>query len=93
MAFRTNGLFSIPSMGGQHKKYTVEKWNWGNTTAFLARQSMSVQHHTKAHSCCRSCSGKINKYYIFWVCVCSLRYPAYNIACAILSSVPRPALQ
>ena len=35
---------------------------------------------------------KSNKYYIFWVCVCSLRYPARN-AHAILSSVACPAVQ
>jgi len=33
---------------------------------------------------------KSNKHFIFWMCVCSLRHPAS--ACAILSSVPCPAL-
>ena len=36
---------------------------------------------------------KSNKHYIFWVCVCSLRYPAWNAAyCIILSSVACLAL-
>ena len=58
MAFRTNDIFLILPVGGQHEKHTVEKWNWGNTTAFLATQSMSVQRDTKAYSCHRCCSGK-----------------------------------
>ena len=33
---------------------------------------------------------KSNKHFTFWMCVCSLRYPAS--ACAILLSVPCPAL-
>jgi hypothetical protein len=40
-------------------------------------------------------SWKRNKYYIFWVCVCSLSYPACNARWPyhIVSSVPCPALQ
>ena len=34
-----------------------------------------------------------NKYYIFRVCVCSLRYPACNALCAMLLSVAWPAVQ
>ena len=33
----------------------------------------------EACSCNHCCSGKSNKYYIFWVCVCSLRYPTCNV--------------
>ena len=29
-------------------------------------------------------------YYIFWVCVCSLRYPTWQCACDILSSAASP---
>jgi len=41
---------------------------------------MYILHNTEAHLCNNCCSGKTknNKYYIFWMCVCSLRYPACN---------------
>jgi len=41
---------------------------------------MYILHNTEARLCNHSCSGKTknNKYYIFWMCVCSLRYPACN---------------
>jgi len=42
------------------------------------RQEMCVQRNTEARSCNQCGSRKINKYYIFWECVCSLRYPACN---------------
>ena len=34
--------------------------------------------HNEARSCKHCCRGKGSKYYIFWVCVCSLMYPACN---------------
>jgi len=34
--------------------------------------------NTEALSCFHCCHGKSSKYYIFWVYVCSLRYPACN---------------
>ena len=34
--------------------------------------------NTEANSRKDCCRGKSNKYYIFWVCVCSLSYPACN---------------
>jgi hypothetical protein len=40
------------------------------------RREMYVQRNNEEPSCNHCCSGKSNKYYIFWVCVCSLRYPA-----------------
>ena len=36
---------------------------------------------------------KSNKYYIFWVCVCSLSYPARNPHALILTSIDCPAVQ
>jgi hypothetical protein len=38
----------------------------------------NVQRNTESRSCNYCCSGKNYNYYIFWVCVCSLRYPACN---------------
>jgi len=48
-------------------------------TLWRTRHEMRVQHNIQA----RSCNGfllqwQINKYYIFWVCVCSIRYSARN---------------
>jgi hypothetical protein len=37
----------------------------------------TYKRNNKARSCNHCCSGN-NKYYIFWVCVCRLRYPAFN---------------
>jgi len=49
---------------------------------------MYIQNNTKLCSCKHCCSGKSNKYYIFWVYSCSLKYPArnrhapyYNVIC------------
>jgi len=39
---------------------------------------MSVQSNNEARTCKHCCSGKGNKYYILWVCICRLRYPAWN---------------
>jgi len=38
---------------------------------------MYVSRNIKAHSCNHCCSGKTISH-IFWVCGCSLRYPACN---------------
>ena len=43
--------------------------------------------------CSRCSQWKINKYYIFWVCVCSVRYPACKFAWAVLPSVACLSLQ
>jgi hypothetical protein len=47
-------------------------------TKLWTRQAMYVQHIIEARSRNHCCSGKSNKYYILWVCVCSLSYPACN---------------
>jgi hypothetical protein len=44
--------------------------------ACLAGQVTDVWRNIEARSCNHFCSGKKN--YIFWVCVCSLKYPACN---------------
>jgi len=53
-----------------------------------ARKATCVQRNTQARSCNHFAIESI-KYYIFWVCVCRLNYPAY----AILSSVTCPVAQ
>jgi hypothetical protein len=35
--------------------------------------------NTEVHLCNHCCIGEVNKYYIFWVYVCSLSYPASHI--------------
>jgi len=47
----------------------------GNTKT---RQTMCVSCAIDVRSCNHGCSRKAKKYYIFWVCVYSLRYPACN---------------
>ena len=42
----------------------------------ITRRAMYVQHNIAALSC-NHCV-QINMCYIFWLCVCSLRYPSYN---------------
>jgi len=46
----------------------------------------------KARSYNHCCTGKSNKYYVFWMCVCCLSYPACN-AHAPYCHVSSPALQ
>ena len=43
--------------------------------------------------CDHCCSGKINMYYIFWVCVCSSWFPACKYPYVIWSSVACLAVQ
>ena len=46
---------------------------------FLHNKTCNVHIvNTEARSCNHCCSRKANKYYIFWVCICSLRQPACN---------------
>ena len=40
--------------------------------------ALYVWRNTEEPSCNHCCSEKSSKYYILWVCVCSLRYPACN---------------
>ena len=42
------------------------------------RQCM-YKRNIEVHSCYHCCIGEVNKYYIFWVCVCSLSYPASHM--------------
>jgi len=42
------------------------------------RPAMYVWHNTVARSCNHCLQWKSSKYYIFWMCVCSLSYPACN---------------
>jgi len=69
----------------QNRSYTFCV-NWGRKQ----RQATYVQRNIEARSCNHCCTVKSNKYYIFYVCVCSLRYahttyghtwsaPRYNI--------------
>jgi hypothetical protein len=69
-------------------KVRVLKWSlhnpqWLKISALfkITRQAMYIQCNIQAPSLNHFCSSKAIKYYIFWVCVCSLIYPAYN-ACA-----------
>jgi len=56
---------------------TVSKLN--NTTNWiLTRHAMYVYCNIEARLCNHCLRGKSNKVNIFWVCVCSLRYPAWN---------------
>jgi len=41
-------------------------------------KTANVSNHNTVASSCNHCCAKNNKYYILWVCVCSLRYPAYD---------------
>ena len=70
------------------------------TTAFLHPQSLphrkrAVSATKKGRKCTYKCNieahshnhllqGKSKKCYIFWLCVCSLNYPAHRSACALL---------
>ena len=50
------------------------------TRQAILRQAMYVQRNMKARSRSQSCRGKaINRYYVFWGCACSLKYPACNM--------------
>ena len=42
------------------------------------RQALYIKHNNEAHSWNHCCSRKIHTYCIFWVSVCSLRYPVCN---------------
>jgi hypothetical protein len=51
-------------------------------------QATYLQRNIEAPSR-NNCSRKKQKYYIFWVCVCSLSYPACKSVCAVLYSLFR----
>ena len=52
--------------------------NWHKWVRNATIQAMYVKRNIEALLCNHFCSGKINEYYIFWVCVCSIRYLAWN---------------
>jgi hypothetical protein len=56
----------------------------------VASQATYMWRNIEAPSC-NNCCEKKYKYYIFWVCVCSLRYPARSAHA--LPSVACPAVQ
>jgi isoprenylcysteine carboxyl methyltransferase (ICMT) family protein YpbQ len=65
-------------MYGVHEMHL---WNWlpfvlGTDILYwiITRQPMYIQRNIEALACNHCCDGKSNKYYIFWVCVCILRF-------------------
>ena len=51
----------------------------GKQSTWQTREARHIEHNIDEHSCNHCCSGKINNYYLFWPCICSLRYPVYNV--------------
>jgi len=63
-------LAYIPLLGDILKSITYSKTDKGKV---YPEQVMKAQRWLSCNLCC---SGKSDKYYIFWVCICNLTYPA-----------------
>ena len=51
---------------------------YGNSGIMLTRQALYVWRNMEALSHNHCFSGKAKNDYVSWLCVCSLKYPAYN---------------
>jgi len=58
----------------------------------INKQDRQCGYNVTLRRCRATIAAVAKQYYALSVCVCSLRYPACNFACVILSSVAYPAL-
>jgi len=56
----------------------------------VTRQAMYIQPNNEARQCNIFLQWKSSKYYLFWVCICSLRYPACNARAPYCHLWPAP---
>jgi hypothetical protein len=71
-------LFSLKATGVAVSMLWIVRVSAQTVMDIWTRQAMYVYPYTEARVCDHYCSGKANEYYTTCVCVCSLRYPAYN---------------
>ena len=74
----TSKHFNFPPMGSNHVVAVVKYGSHSWLLHSFEEKIIKRFGNNEVRSCNNCCRGKSNYYYKFWVCVCSLWYPAWN---------------